>query len=195
MNVDAVFRMPFGSRLCIAAGPAAVCFPEPDRLLPTAVVCRAFTAPGRGHLSASFFIRSGLLSCRISLCGEPIRSSTAVRVRLSARLSAFLRSGFNCRPGDPLFSGPDSATGLARLYSAYGSLPGCILLWFGSNRLLDCLLFCGPAPTACPMIRSLAARICRLSDCPLFCGPKEAAPPLLSCGLTRPPLFSNACGC
>ena len=99
--------MPFGSRLCIAAGPAAVCFPEPDRLLPTAVVCRAFTASGRGHLSASFFIRSGLLSCRISLCGEPVRSSTAVRVRLSARLSAFLRSGFNCRPGDPLFSGPD----------------------------------------------------------------------------------------
>lgn len=181
MNVDAVFRMPFGSRLCIAAGPAAVCFPEPDRLLPTAVVCRAFTAPGRGHLSASFFIRSGLLSCRISLCGEPVRSSTAVRVRLSARLSAFLRSGFSSRP--------------CCLYSAYGSLPGCILLWFGSNRLLDCLLFCGPAPTACPMIRSLAARIYRLSDCPLFCGPEEAAPPLLSCGLTRPPLFSNACGC
>lgn len=91
------------------------------------------------------------------------------------------RSGFSSRP--------------CCLYSAYGSLPGCILLWFGSNRLLDCLLFCGPAPTACPMIRSLAARICRLSDCPLFCGPKEAAPPLLSCGLTRPPLFSNVCGC
>ena len=59
MNVDAVFRMPFGSRLCIAAGPAAVCFPEPDRLLPTAVVCRAFTAPRPRTFVRLFFYSVG----------------------------------------------------------------------------------------------------------------------------------------
>lgn len=123
--------------------------------------------PGRGHLSASFLFGRDFCPAVFRFVGNP----SALQQR----------SGFSSRP--------------CCLYSAYGSLPGCILLWFGSNRLLDCLLFCGPAPTACPMIRSLAARICRLSDCPLFCGPKEAAPPLLSCGLTRPPLFSNACGC
>ena len=171
MNVDAVFRMPFGSRLCIAAGPAAVCFPEPDRLLPTAVVCRAFTAPGRGHLSASFFIRSGLLSCRISLCGEPVRSSTAVRVRLSARLSAFLRSGFNCRPGDPLFSGPDSAAGPAVCIPHTAVCPvvfsfgpeaiACLIVCSSAVRLqlpVRCSALLWPGSTVCPIVRSSAAR-------------------------------------
>ena len=98
--------------------------------------------PGRGHLSASFFIRSGLLSCRISLCGEPIRSSTAVRVRLSARLSAFLRSGFNCRPGDPLFSGPDSAAGPAVCIPHTAVCP--VVFSFGPEAIA-CLIVCSSA--------------------------------------------------
>ena len=96
--------MPFGFRLRIAAGPAAVCFPEPDRLLPTAVVCRAFTAPGRGHLSASFFYSVGTSVLPFFVLSGAVCSSTA--------------SGFS-RPGRPLFCGPDSTTGpIVRSFTA-----------------------------------------------------------------------------
>lgn len=47
-------------------------------------------------------------------------------------------------------------------YSVGTSVLPYFALW-GTRPLFNS----GPAPTACPMIRSLAARICRLSDCPI----------------------------
>lgn len=144
MNVDAVFRMPFGSRLCIAAGPAAVCFPEPDRLLPTAVVCRAFTAPRPRTFVRLFFYSVGTSVLPYFALWEtrPLFNSGP---GTSARLSAFLRSGFNCRSGDPLFSGPDSAAGPAV----------CI----PHTAICPVVFSFVPEATACLIVRSSAVRI------------------------------------